>query len=488
LREDPSREDPSERYGRATRARYRIGRGLDVPVGGSADARVEDGPPIASVALVPADARVLETSLAVHDGQAVRVGEKLFEDRANPGVVHASPATGVVRIMRDGERDEPSAIVVEVAEGETEAPIAGDADVERAPEPANGDLDRFDREELRRILLRSGLWTSFRTRPFGRIPTPDATPAAVLVRAIDTDPLAASPRPIIEAHRESFRDGLVAVTRLVDCPTYICTAPATDIPTPSHARLKIAEFDGPHPAGLVGTHVHFLVPAVGVATGELAPAIWHIGYQDVIAIGKLLRTGRPWTERIVALAGPGMRRPRLVRTRLGASTSDLLGDALIDGECRVISGSVLSGRTASGSAAYLGRYHAQVSVLLEQRARAASEPEARRRAFSYFRARHGRLPVATGLGSITGSCSTTALHGRPGAMVAVEAFEQVTPLDLPIAPLLRALVVGDVERARKLGCTALEEEDLALCTFVCPAKIDYGRHLRAVLDVIEGGG
>jgi Na+-transporting NADH:ubiquinone oxidoreductase subunit A len=83
---------------------------------------------------------------------------------------------------------------------------------------------------------------------------------------------------------------------------------------------------------------------------------------------------------------------------------------------------------------------------------------------------------------------STALHGRPGAFVPVPAFDRVMPLELPPVPLLRALLVGDAETARALGCMGLIEEDLALLAYVCPGKHDYGPLLRSALAQIEKEG
>ena len=173
------------------------------------------------------------------------------------------------------------------------------------------------------------------------------------------------------------------------------------------------------------------------------------------------------------VGGPGMIKPRLVRARLGASTGDLLEGEIGDSGCRIISGSVLSGRRAAGPEAYLGRYHTQISVIPE-----AEDGES----FSAY----GRLRVAPP-GS-PGLALTTALNGRPSAFVPLGGYERVMPLDILSTPLLRALLVGDWDAARALGCLELEEEDLALSTFICPGKLDYGSALRAALDEIEAAG
>jgi Na+-transporting NADH:ubiquinone oxidoreductase subunit A len=213
-------------------------------------------------------------------------------------------------------------------------------------------------------------------------------------------------------------------------------------------------------------------------------SVWHLGYQDVIAIGSLFTTGRLSTERIVALGGPLVRRPRLLRTRMGASTEDLLKGEIEPAECRVISGSILGGRRAAGRARYLGPYDLQISVLREDHSRrfldwlspGAGKYSAIRVYASALRPRSYRFPL------------TTSQHGSPRAMIPIGNFEKVIPLDILPAPLLKALIVRDTDAARALGCLELDEEDLALCSFVCCSKYEYGSFLRETLDYIEKNG
>jgi Na+-transporting NADH:ubiquinone oxidoreductase subunit A len=204
----------------------------------------------------------------------------------------------------------------------------------------------------------------------------------------------------------------------------------------------------------------------------------------VIAIGLLFRTGRLHTERVVALGGPAVRRPRLLRTRMGASTQDLLQGELEPVECRVISGSVLGGRRAAGLAQYLGPYDLQVSVLREDRSRHfLSWLAPGFDSFSAIRAFTSALRPKSHRFALT-----TSQHGSPRAMVPIGNFEKVMPLDILPAPLLKALIVQDVETAKALGCLELDEEDLALCSFVCSSKYEYGLALRETLELIESDG
>lgn len=421
--------------------RVRIRRGLDLRLDGEPEQRLHEGPVVRSVGVVAADYPGLRPRVLVAEGQRVRLGEPLVVDRRRPELRLAAPGCGVVRTIERGERRALVSVAIEL-----------DGRDELRFEVPSGDPAR---EHLVALLLDSGLWTALRTRPFGRTPDPGTAPAALFVTALESDPLAPRADVVIAAAAQEFARGLDAVARLADGPVFACTAPGVELPGGDSARVEVVEFDGPHPAGLPGTHIHRLHPA------GASRCVWHVGYQDVIAIGALLATGRLRTERVVALAGPLALRPRLVRTRLGASTDDLVHGELRAEGGRVISGSVLSGRRAAGATAYLGRFHRQVCALPEATTPGPLWPGPRRRTW------------------------TTALHGRRGPLVPLDRFERVLPLDVLPAPLFRALLTGDLDTAAALGALELDEEDLALCTVVCPSRIDYGPLLREALRGLE---
>jgi Na+-transporting NADH:ubiquinone oxidoreductase subunit A len=335
----------------------------------------------------------------------------------------------------------------------------------------------LDAAAIRQQLIQSGQWTSLRTRPYSKVPAVDSEAAAIFVNAMDTHPLSPDPAIIIAEQPEAFAIGQDLLAKLTAGKVHVCAAPGADIPLGSAPNIEGARFDGPHPAGLAGTHVHFLE---GVSVDRV---VWTVGYQDVIAIGRLFLDGRLYTDRVVALSGPQVESPRLLRTRLGADLQALSAGQLKGGDNRIISGSVLGGRMVQGATAYLGRYHNQVTVLLEGRHREFMgwfSPGVNKHSNLgiYLSSFLGRKPLAM----------TTNTNGSQRAMVPVGSYETVVPQDYLPTHLLRALIVGDTEMAQALGCLELDEEDLALCTYVCPGKYEYGPILRDNLTRIEKEG
>jgi len=443
----------------------KIKAGLDLPISGAPAQRIEASRPVRSVAVVGYDYHGMKPTMAVQVGDRVQLGQVLFSDKKSPGVHYTAPGAGVVAAIHRGERRVLQSVVIDL-EGDEQLTFA---------QYDTAQLGSLPDEQVRANLQQSGLWTALRTRPFSQVPAAEATPRSIFVTAIDTHPLAADPALVIAEHATDFENGLKVLSCLAK--VFLCKAEGVTLPGEQLAKVQAEAFAGPHPAGLAGTHIHFLDPV------SASKSVWTINYQDVIAVGKLFATGQLWVERVVSLAGPVVEQPRLLRTRLGASLDELTAGELQPGYNRVISGSVLGGRTAHGAFAYLGRYHLQVSCLREGDDREL---------LHYLRAgveKHSVLNIFVSklLGAKKFAFSTST-NGSPRAMVPVGNYEEVMPLDILPTQLLRYLIVGDTEMAQKLGCLELDEEDLALCSYVCAGKYEYGPILRDNLSRIEKEG
>lgn len=443
----------------------KIKRGLDLPITGSPEQTIEDARPARSVAVVGFDYHGMKPTMEVQEGDRVKLGQILFSDKKTPGVIFTAPAAGVVSAVNRGDKRVLQSVVIDVDGDEAVSFDAHDAATLASLEP----------QKVREQLIQSGLWTALRTRPYSKTPAVDAVPHSIFVTAIDTNPLAADPAVVLKHYAAEFENGLKVLARLGNI--WLCKADGASVPGENLDGVRSESFAGPHPAGLAGTHIHMLDPVNETKT------VWQINYQDVVAIGKLFTDGKLWTERVVALAGPQVEKPRLVRTRLGANLAELTAGELKPGSNRVISGSVFGGRNAQGPVGYLGRFHSQVSVLAE-----GSE----RQMLHYLRAgvdKHSVLNIfVSKLKASKLFNFTTTTNGSPRAMVPLGNYEMVMPLDILPTQLLRYLIVGDTEMAQKLGCLELDEEDLALCSYVCAGKYEYGPILRDNLATIEKEG
>ena len=466
---------------------YRFRRGLTLPIAGAPEQVLDDAAAPGTVAVSAADYPGMKPAMHVGPGDAVRRGQLLFEDRKQPGVRFTSPATGTVTGVNRGAKRALISVVVRVdpsdQAGSSGAGVGFASYTGRHP-------SALSREEVQALLVESGDWVALRARPFGRTAAVDSVPKSIFVTAMNTEPFAPAADRIVEGRAGDLERGLAALARMTDGPVYLCRAPGTIAGVETSEPVRVEEFAGPHPAGAAGLHIHTLDPV------DRNKLVWQIGIQDTLAIGRLFATGEPDIQRVVALAGPPVGRPRLLRTRLGAALADVTrgeigtgAEAVPDGAVRVISGSPLSGRTAIGEKApadlhgYLGRFHDTVTVL---------EDDRERHFLGWLTPGFGAFSRARAFASSLlprkSFAMTTTTYGSPRAIVPIGLYESVFPWDLQPTFLLKSLVAGDIERAEELGCLELLEEDLSLCTFVCPGKTDYGPYLRDALELIEKEG
>ncbi|MBL1213080.1 MAG: Na(+)-translocating NADH-quinone reductase subunit A [Ignavibacteriae bacterium] len=445
----------------------KIKHGLDLPITGEPSQNSIDAKNVKHVAILGRDYVGMKPTMEVHVGDKVKLGQLLFTDKKMEGVKYTAPGAGKVIEINRGEKRIFLSLVIEL-EGNEEVTFKSYTE---------GELKTIDKDTVKSQLIDSGMWTSIKSRPFGKVAEPKSEPHSIFVTAMDTNPLAPSVEKILEGNENNFKNGLTLLSKLTEGKLYLCKKPNEKIPLPEISNLSVEEFDGPHPAGAPGTHIHFLDPVSRNKT------VWNINAQDVAAIGSLFTTGKINVERIAAICGPSAKNPRLIKTRVGASIKELTEGEVKEGEVRIVSGSVLSGRHAVDAEEYLGRFHQQISLL----------EEGTKREFL------GWLSPGSNLYSVKNIVIsklfrnkkfnfTTSTNGGPRAIVPIGSYETVMPLDIIPTYLLRALAVDDVEDAEALGVLELDEEDLALCTYVCPSKIDHGINLRRNLTLIEKEG
>lgn len=445
----------------------KLKKGLDLPIKGKPLQEISEANKITRVAILGNDYPGMKPTMLVKEGDTVKLGQPLFKDKKNPSIKFTSPANGKIIEINRGDKRIFLSLVIE---------LSGNDQIEYPAVTQNG-IAKLKREEVIERLVDSGEWTSIRVRPFSKVANPETTPHALFITAMDTNPLAPSIEKIISLNENYFKIGLEVLSKLTDGKIFVCKAPGAGIPVIDTPQLSVEEFQGPHPAGNPGTHIHFLSPV------SRKRFVWYINAQDVISIGHFFTTGKIMTERIISLAGSSVKNPRLLRTRKGASVTQMIENELKDTNYRAISGSVLSGRTAIDAEAYLGRFHQQISII----------PNSEKRSFlgwlnPFVKSYTMKNVVFSKLALSKEYEFTTELYGGKRAIVPSGSFEEVMPMDILPTYLLRALAVKDVEEAEQLGALELDEEDLALCTFSCPSKLDYGPLLRENLSIIEKEG
>ena len=407
----------------------KIKRGLDLPIDGKPDPSIKAPINTAKVAVLGVDFPGLKPTMLVEVGDTVKKGQPLFEDKKNPGVLFTAPEAGKVIEINRGEKRAFLSLVIETD------PSQGAVEFKSYQ---SKDIEKLDKEAVQDQLVKSGAWTFLRTRPFAK---------------------------------KAFLDGVAVLSRLTKV-VYVCKGEGS-LPLSNLPNVKEETFVGPHPAGLAGTHIHFLEGA------SLSNMVWYINYQDVIAIGNLFTSGKVFNTRFVSIAGPGIIEPKIVPTCKGACVSELVAANLKEGEQRIISGSVLYGRKAEGAFDYLGCFTNQVTALLEGR---------QQEFMGWVMPGFKKFSISrTFVGPFLAKKFKfdTGVNGGKRAIIPFYSFTRIMPMDIIPSLLLRSLAILDTDEAQNLGCLELDEEDLALCTYVDPCKGDFGPLLRRCLDKIE---
>jgi Na+-transporting NADH:ubiquinone oxidoreductase subunit A len=444
---------------------FNLKKGLNIPVLGIPEQIIQGEKKPKSVAVLGPDYIGLKPKMLVSVGDKVKRGSPLFCHKDYPEISYVSPCKGKVKVINRGDKRVLLSVVIDVES-------ISDKGINITKTHSN---EKSQEQFVKKCLFDSGLWTSFLTRPYSKVPSSDSLPSSIFITAMDTEPLCPDAELIINHDLKAFNEGVKKISLLTKGKVFICTK--------NNSQLKVNDFDtyefaGPHPAGLAGTHMHFLDAPSATKT------VWSIGYQDVIAIGKLFLTGFIDVSRIVSIAGPHALKPRLVKTVLGASLDDILEGEYNKAEgCRVISGSILSGFHATNELAYLGKYSRQITIIKE---------DLEKHFFGWIKPQPNKFSVMPVLLSAFGFFKlfnlTSNLNGGRRAMVPTGVFETLMPQDFLPTQMLRALLVMDTDVAQSLGALELDEEDLALCTFACPAKYEYGSALRDSLQKIEKEG
>ena len=252
-----------------------IRKGLDLPISGQPEQKVRQGNVVNHVALIGDDYIGMKPTMLVKEGDRVKTGQLLFSDKKNEGVNFTSPGCGTVVAINRGAKRKFESIVIE---------LAGEESI-RFLDPSSQPGDDIDPDEIRNLMIDSGMWTCFRTRPYGKVPPVASSPASLFITAIDTSPLAADPQVIIARSTQEYQLGLRVLQRFLTVPIHYCTGAADLLLAEELNGLEYRQFKGSHPAGLPSTHIHFIDPV------HEEKMVWHIGYQDVIALGHLFKTG-----------------------------------------------------------------------------------------------------------------------------------------------------------------------------------------------------
>ncbi len=440
----------------------KLRKGFDINMQGAAEHIFVQNPMPDSVALKPTDFVGLTAKLMVKEGDKVLAGDPLFINKLQPEIKFTSPVSGTVSAVTRGERRALLNITV-TPDKETEY---------KKFEVAN--FDSMSREQVVSAMLEAGVWPFVKQRPYDVVANPNDKPKSIFVSAFDTAPLAPDYTFALEEYADDFQVGINALKKLTDGAVNL------DIYKEGRAKTTFTNitgveqnyFSGKHPVGNVGVQIHHIDP---INKGEV---VWVVNPQDVVIIGRLFSKGIFDARVIIALTG-AVKNPRYYKTILGANIQSFLAQEQIDDNMRVISGNVLTG-TKLGSNDFIGYYDSQVTVIEE-----GNKPTFMGWLAPGFDKYSFSRAFFSWLSPKKKYALNTNTNGGKRAFVFTGIYEDVLPMDIYPMQLIKAILAEDVDKMEQLGIYEVVPEDLAICEFVCPSKIEMQSILRQGLNVMR---
>lgn len=443
-------------------AHIKISKGLDIPI---------TGKPIGEPLLFPfiehsslssphfiglnvSSFDYLKFKLLVREGDEVKLGQPILEDKACPARYFVSPAGGVIREIRRGLKRRLLDIVIEVSPKE------------EIHQYELIDLRKISRFELMTFLKTTGMFAHIYQRPFNFLADPDKVPRSIFVRAIESAPFTPPAEMQVAGYENEFQEGLNVLAKLTEGSVHLVyrkTTTCSCFLDAKHVQKHTAE--GPYPISNVSLHIERLDPIRSVED-----VVWTLDAHAVVAIGYLVLHGHYFVPRVVSIAGPGVieERTGYFKIREGFPISKLVEGRIRKGPIRILSGNPLTGQQVSAED-FLGYEDTVLSFI----------PENTKRKFLHF-FRIGSGDYTYSRAYLTGHLDnsdreyvfTTNQHGEERPFIDSTLYDEVMPLNIPTMPLLKAILSEDYDLAVQLGLLEIDSEDFALTSFVCPSKIE----------------
>jgi len=437
----------------------KIKKGLNIKLKGKAEKTISELLIVDKYAVKPTDFNELTPKLTVQEGEKVKAGTPLFFDKKNPQILFTSPVSGTVTEINRGERRLLQEVVIT-------------ADKEIVYELfEKGSATDLSKEQIVENLLKSGLWPFIKQRPYGIIANPSDMPKAIFISGFDTAPLAPDFEFILEEQITAFQAGIDILKKLTNGTVHVAILPESKV-LKAIKGVQISQFKGVHPAGNVGVQIHHINP---INKGDI---VWTVNPQDVAIIGRLFLKGIYDATKVVALTGSDVKNPKYFRTKVGAQIQSMTLNNVTEGDLRYISGNVLTG-TKISEKGYLGFYDSQITII----------PEG-----NHFEFLGWALPRLNKFSMSRTFFSwlfpnkeyqlDTNINGGERAYVVTGEYEKVVPMDILPQQLIKAVMIGDIDKMENLGIYEVIEEDLALCDFVCTSKIEVQATLRKGLNLM----
>ena len=434
----------------------KLRKGLDVNLKGKAALETVSVKCPGEYALVPDDFCGMKPKVVVNEGDTVLAGDALFVDKKHPEVKFVSPVSGTVTLVERGDRRKLLSVRVK-SDGKQQS-------------------REFDvKGDIKAVLMESGMFAFFRQRPYDVVANPEDKPKAIFVSAFNSMPLSQDFSYVVKGQEEEFKAGIKALSAIAKVNLGISVAQSktflNDVP-----NCEVTVFDGPAPAGNVGVQINHVDP---INKGEV---VWTIAAEEVIFVGRLMKTGRVDLTRTIAVAGSEVKKPAYATIKVGQKLDTLLQGQISDeASLRIINGNVMTGIKTSKDG-YLAAHATEVNVRPE--GDHADEfmgwimPR-----FNTFSTHRSYLSWL--FGKKKEYVFDARVKGGERHMIMSGEYDKVFPMDIFAGYLIKAIITGDIDRQEALGIYEVAPEDFAIAEFVDSSKLELQRIVREGLDILR---
>lgn len=445
------------------RTLYKIKKGLDLTLKGEATEQLTSATQSAEYAVMPTDFPGIVPRAMVKEGDSVLAGQTLFVDKATERIHFVSPVSGTIVGVERGERRK--LLRFRIKANETQE--FKNFDVKN--------LAQASADDVKNILLESGIFAFMRQRPYDVIANPNDTPKAIFISTFSKMPLAANFSFVAKGMEQDFKLGVRALARIAKVHIGICPEQINSELLPIE-EAEVSVFDGPNPSGNVGVHINHISP---VNKGEV---VWTMGAEMLVVLGRLLRTGKLLLTRRIAVAGACIKAPQYVETIMGAPLADLLKNQLSATEhVRIINGNPFVGYKSNIND-FLGAFSTELCAI--------PEGDNVNEAFGWIAPRLNDFSTSHSyfswlLGKKHAYNLDCRIKGGERHMIMSAEYERVFPMDIYPSYLIKAIITGDIDRQEALGIYEVAPEDFAVAEFIDSSKLELQRIVREGLDVLR---
>ena len=436
----------------------KIKKGLTIKLKGKAVKELNTAKRSEIFTIYPTDFNGVKPKLTVKVGAKVLAGDAVFFNKSNEDMKFVSPVSGEIKEIIRGAKRKILAITIKAD--------ATDSYKDFGKKTASN----LTGIQIKQALLESGCWAFINQRPYDTLANPIDTPKAIFVSGFDTAPLAANTAFSLQGKENAFQAGIDALTKLTEGKVHLAVQGNSFLNSIKGASIH--NVTGKHPAGNVGVQISKIDP---INAGE---RVWTVKAQDVAIIGNLFLTGQFDVTRVIALAGSEVEKPKYYSVKPGTSIADFTDGKLTSDNVRIINGNPLTGIAVKPKDS-LSYYNNEVTVLPEGN-------QYRFLGWIPFLDNHIHSVARTSFAFLSKKeyALNTNFNGEERAFVVTGEMEKVMPIDVYPMQLLKAALIGDIEKMENLGIYEVAPEDFALVDYVSTSKIEAQDIIRKGLNLM----